>query len=293
MNSDILSPQMIKIIISVAVVCLAYLAAIILKKIINRRIKDLYQKHSYRKIITYSLTFSSLIFLAVFWIENVAALGAILGGLGAAIAIALHKPILRIFAWITIITNQLYKIGDRIQIGDMIGDVIDIRIYYTILLEIGNRFEDEQSTGRIVFSPNEHVLTNNVFNYTKGFRYIWNEMSIVVTFESDWEKARTILTEILKSGELKVEEPAREEIDKLSSKHAIRYKTLTPKVWMKITDFGVQLDLRYLVNVRKIRSTENFISERILAKFDKEANIEFAYPTYRIFRQGESRLPVE
>ncbi|MBN2134762.1 MAG: mechanosensitive ion channel [Acidobacteria bacterium] len=273
--------------ITLGVVVGLYLIAFLLKILINRKVDDIFQRHAYRKLIYYIIGFASVIFIAIYWVKNVTALGAILGGLGAALVVALHKPAIKIYAWIIILTKKLYKIGDRIQIGNLIGDVIDITIYYTILLEVGNWFKDEQSTGRIVYAPNDQVFNENVYNYTKGFKYVWHEIPIVVTFESDWQKAKEILTEILRSKELKVDEPAREEIRKLTDKHVIQYKNLTPIVWTKIIDFGVELNMRYLTDTRKMRSSENFIAQKVLLEFARHPEIDFAYPTYRIHQIGE------
>jgi small-conductance mechanosensitive channel len=282
-----LTSLLIKIGITTGIVVGLYLIAVLLKILINSKVDDLFQRHQYRKMIYYLAAFASLIFIAIYWIKNVTALGAILGGLGAAIAVALHKPVIKVYAWIIILTKKIYKIGDRIQIGDLIGDVIDITLYYTILLEVGNWFKDEQSTGRIVYAPNDKVFTENVYNYTKGFKYVWHEIPIVVTFESNWEKAKDILTEILKSEDLQVEETARADIRKLTDKHVIQYKNLTPIVWTKIIDFGVELNMRYLADTRKMRTTEHCIAQKVLKEFAKHPDIDFAYPTYRIHQIGE------
>ncbi len=287
MDLSFLSPEGKKLVITFAVVLGLYIVSFLLRKLINYRVEDLFQRHSYRRIVFYLFAFVSLIFVIIYWVENVAALSAIFGGLGAALALALHKPILRTIAWFTILIYKLYKVGDRIQIGDLVGDVIDIRIYYTIMLEIGHRFDHEQSTGRIVHMPNEKVLLENIYNYSKGFEYIWHEIPITVTFESDVPKAKQILMDVLNSNKLKVHQPARQAIDKLTSKHVIQYRTLTPIVWEKIIDIGIQLDMRYLTRVREIRTTENYISEEVLKRFNAEPDVEFAYPTIRYYTRGE------
>jgi small-conductance mechanosensitive channel len=281
---------LIRIAISAGVVTAIYLIAFLSRRIVNRNVKDIFQRHFWRRFGFYLGTFINILFLLFYWIENVTALGAVLGGMGAVAALALHKPVMKIFAWIVIITRRIYTVGDRIQIGDLIGDVIDIRLYYTVLLEISTKEEGEQSTGRVVYSPNDQIFTNNVFNHTLGFRYVWHEIPVTITFESDYQKAREILMDILASDELKVAEPARTEIEKMSDKMVIRFNKLTPFVWTKISDFGVTLTMRYLTNARTRRTTWHFISNEVLIRFNQESDIEFAYPTYRLFKRGE---PVE
>jgi small-conductance mechanosensitive channel len=287
MNDPSMAKYILKVLFTIGIITALYSCAFILRQLINKKGKEIFQRHYQRKLVYYITTVICLIFVIFYWIKNVVALGAIAGVFGAAIAIALAKPITKIFGWIVIITRKIYTVGDRIQIGDLKGDVIDVRLLYTVLLEVGNWVESEQSTGRVVYLPNDEIFSNNVFNYTYGFKYIWNEIPIIITFESNHKKAADILNEILNSPELKVHKPAREGIDKMSEKYVIQFKTLTPFVWVKIVDSGVQLSMRYLTDVWKRRTTEHFIAEKILDKFNNEPDIELAYPTYRILRQED------
>ena len=99
--------------------------------------------------------------------------------------------------WCFILIRQPFKVGDRIQIGKVAGDVIDIRFFNFQLNEIGNWVDADQSTGRIIHIPNGIVFTEPQANYTAGFQYIWNEIPVLVTFESDWKKAKQLLTDIV------------------------------------------------------------------------------------------------
>jgi small-conductance mechanosensitive channel len=189
--------------------------------------------------------------------------------------------------WLLILIRRPYETGDRIQIGNNGGDVIDIRLFYTSMLEIGNWVDADQSTGRIIHCPNGKIFTEPIFNYTRGFEYLWNEIKIVVTFESNWKKAKDIIQEIGSKDYVDLGEKVRAKIKRMSKKYMIHYDKLTPIVWTNIVDFGVELTLRYLTDARKRRSTQDAICHSILDRFDKEPDIDFAYPTYRIYRQGE------
>jgi len=87
-------------------------------------------------------------------------------------------------------------VGDRIQIGEHAGDVVDLRIFQFTLVEIENWVAADQRTGRVIHVPNGRVFNEVVANYSRGFEYIWNEVPVRVTFESDWEAAKAILQEI-------------------------------------------------------------------------------------------------
>jgi small-conductance mechanosensitive channel len=161
-------------------------------------------------------------------------------------------------------------------------------MFWTTLFEIGNWVEAEQSTGRVVTCPNSSVLTTPTFNYTKGFEFIWNEIPILITFESDFKKAEQIIQQI--GEEMTSDIPSRVEssMEKMSHRYMIRTGHLTPIVYTTIKDSGVLLTLRYLTDVRQRRTTEMEISRKILDAFAQEDGIDFAYPTYRLYRMGES-----
>ncbi len=146
----------------------------------------------------------------------------------------------------------------------------------------------DQSTGRIIHTPNGKVFTEPIFNYTRGFEYIWNEIKIVVTFESNWKKAKKIILDIGSEDYMELSKKVRAKIDTMTKRYMIHYEKLTPIVWTNIVDFGVELTLRYLTEARTRRSTQDAICQDVLDKFNKEKDIDFAYPTYRIYRQGEA-----
>lgn len=207
--------------------------------------------------------------------------------------LALHQPITSIAGWLLILIRRPYETGDRVEIGNIKGDVIDIRLFYTSILEIGNWVDADQSTGRIIHCPNGKIFTEPVFNYTRGFEYLWNEIKIVVTFESNWKKAKDVILEIGSKDYLDLGEKARDKIKRMSRKYMIHYEKLTPIVWTNIVDFGVELTLRYLTEARKRRFTQDAICQGILDRFNREPDIDFAYPTYRIYRKGESSLDAQ
>ena len=113
--------------------------------------------------------------------------------IGAGIALALQDVILSVAGWFLIIVRRPFQVGDRIELGGVKGDVIDIRLLQTSLLEIGNWVDADQSTGRIVHCPHSLVFKEPLFNYTKGFEFIWNEIKIPLTFESNWKKGKEII----------------------------------------------------------------------------------------------------
>ena len=109
----------------------------------------------------------------------------------------------------------------------------------------------------------------------------------MVTFESNWQKAEKILLKYGEDESLGTQETAQRKIDKMAREYLIYYKTFTPIVYVRIEDSGAKLTLRYLTDAKRRRSSENTIGQKVLSEFNKASDIEFAYPTYRIFKRGE------
>ncbi len=141
----------------------------------------------------------------------------------------------------------------------------------------------DQSTGRIVHIPNGKVMREPLANYTKGFRYIWHEVAILLTFESNWQEAKRLLEKIAEEKVHQLSEDAEEQIRQAARKYMIFYGKLTPKVFLAVKDSGVLLTLRYLVNPRRRRSTEEEVWESVLEEFARHDDIDFAYPTVRYY----------
>jgi len=202
----------------------------------------------------------------------------------------LKDPIVNLTAWVFIIIRQPLKIGDRVQIGEITGDVIDIRLFQFSVMEIGNWVDADQSTGRVIHIPNGIVFTQPQANYTTGFIHIWHEIPILVTFESNWKKAKELLTEIVNKNTMHISEEAEKQIKSAARKYLIFYAKLTPIVYTTIRDSGVLLTLRFLCEPRSRRSTEEKILEEVLEVFAKNDDIDFAYPTTRFYdNPGEGK----
>jgi len=232
-----------------------------------------------------------LLIIANIWIDKIDSIGTFLGLVSAGLAIALQVPIVNLAAWMFIAIRKPFVVGDRIEIGGVAGDVIDIRFFQFTLNEIGNWVESDQSTGRIIHVPNGEVFRVSQANYDQGFSHVWNEMPILLTFESNWQKAKKILAEILENNVEELSFAAKRKLLEASKKFMIFYSNLTPIVYTSVKDSGVQLTLRYLTIPKKRRVMENNIWEEVLEAFHKEDDIDFAYPTQRIYLNPSEGKP--
>lgn len=198
--------------------------------------------------------------------------------IGAGLAIAMRELLLNTAGWFYISLASPYRQGDRIEINGIQGDVIDIRVMRTTVMEIRGWVDADQSTGRIAHIPNGWTLSQTTYNFTRGFNFIWNELPITISFRSDWESAREIMQSFAEESTKLVEHQAADEIRQMSREFLIHYSILTPFVYARIVDNGVRLTLRYLCDVRKRRGTEHALTVSILDAFRSKGGIELAYP---------------
>lgn len=276
---------------SLIVTGVAIVAAVVITTVVARRvtrpIADELKRHKARRTIAYLTQFAALVIVAIAWASRLN-LQLWIGLLSVGLALALQNAILCLAGWLYITLRRPYDIGDRIQAGKLIGDVIDVRLFHTYVLEVGNWVDADQSTGRVAYLPNSVVFTQPIFNYTQGFPYIWNEIPILVTFESDWQRARGILEGIARQESRDMSEKVAKLISRMRRDYPIRYEHLAPIVYTSIKDSGVLLTIRYLTEARERRRTAAELYELILQAFAGEPNINFAYPTWRMVQTDGS-----
>lgn len=266
------------------VLFVGYILILILVRVINRRVEDIKLKHYLRKNIVYVITILMLIYVFFIWVQNVGSVTIIFSVLGAGLVIVLQEPILCIAGWLLILVRRPFEIGDRIEFGGVKGDIIDIRLFQTSLLEIQNWVEADQSTGRIVNIPNSVIFKKENYNYSRGFEFIWNEIKVLVTFESDWKRAREIMLTHANKHSQGMEEIVKKRITHMAKRYMIHYEKFSPIVYVDIKDSGAELSLRYLTEAKKRRATQDVLCQLILDDFEKEEKVNFAYTTYRIVK---------
>ncbi|MBC8385847.1 MAG: mechanosensitive ion channel [Candidatus Cloacimonetes bacterium] len=277
------NPFFIKIVKSVILIFLFWIIHFVLRIIFYKKISDVKTRYRWQKISSYIVVFIGIIVVGRVWSEGVQSLATYLGLVSAGVAIALKDPISNIAGWIFIIAHRPFEVGDRIQVEDFAGDVIDLSLFQFSILEIGNWVDADQSTGRIIHIPNGKLFTCEFANYDKGFKFIWNEIPVLITFESDWQKAKIILAEIADKHKEVTSKNVEQQIRKATRKFMIFYKNLTPIVYTEVKDSGVLLTIRYLCETRNRRGSKQEIWEDVLTAFSKHKDIDLAYPTRRFF----------
>jgi small-conductance mechanosensitive channel len=282
-----LSPEIqIKFFISIIIILILWVLRTLAIKLVWFRTEDVRISYNRRKILSYITIILGILSVTRVWFVGFQSITTFLGLLTAGIAIALRDLIANIAGWIFIIWGKPFSAGDRIQIGNHAGDVIDIRVFQFTILEIGNWVEADQSTGRIIHIPNGMILNQTLANYSKGFQYIWNEIPILITFESNWEKAKDLLQKIANKHGEHLSQAAEKRVKEASKKFMIFYSKLTPIVYTSVEESGVLLTIRYLCEPSRRRDSKQAIWEDVLKEFAKNKDIDFAYPTHRTFKSS-------
>jgi len=277
-----------KLLISLLVVVVLSIAHRLIYANIVERIKDRDRRYQWQKALGYIFTTIGILIVSMVWVEGVQYAATYLGLLSAGLAIALKDPITNIVAWVFILWRKPFEVGDRIEIGPYSGDVVDQRIFQFSMMEIGNWVNADQSTGRVLHVPNGMIFVQGVANFTHGPDFIWNEIPVLVTFESDWEKAKVLLQEITDAHDVSLDGNARREFEAAARKFLLKYDKLTPIVYTSVEDSGILLTIRYLCKPRQRRGTTQAIWEDILRSFAKHPDIDLAYPTTRFYSLQES-----
>jgi len=264
-----------------------YLISNSLHRMINRHVHDLKRRHHMRKIAFYTCFIIFMLVSLGIWTTTMPSLTTMVSFVGAGIALALHEVILSIAGWVLINIKKPYEVGERIEADGIRGDIIDIGVFHTMMIEVGQWVDADQSTGRIVSIPNSSVFRKPIYNYTKEFAFIWHEIPILVTFESNFDKARELIVNIAMENAEEVQATMDMMIKKMSDRYMVHYKKLTPVVYTRIVDSGVLLTLRYLTAPQKRRNSEDVISRKVLDAFNHSPDIDFAYPTTRFYQTPE------
>ena len=271
-----------RVLISVLVIIILFVLRRALLAVIGRRVEDPASRYRWAKSSAYTASLIGLAVVIQIWFVALRSLSTFLGLLSAGLAIALRDLVADFAGWLFILFRRPFDLGDRIQIGAHAGDVIDRRIFQFSIMEIGNWVGADQSTGRVIHIPNQRVFLEPLANYSAGFPYLWNELKVLVTLESDWKKAKTLFAQITKEITKDVVEEAQGPRKEEDQRFLIHYRTLTPTVYTSVEESGVLLTVRYLCRPRERRGTSEALWEEILQAVSRTEGIELAYPTQRL-----------
>jgi small-conductance mechanosensitive channel len=255
---------------------------VVLQEIVTREVKEPRTQYSLHSMV--SIVFYAAVILAIIgtWIPHIQTLVVTYGLVAAGIAVALQDVFRNFAGGILLFATGIYRVGDRIEIDNKYGDVIDIGIMYTTLLEIKEWVEADQPTGRIDILPNNIVLSHTVRNYTKQLNFIFEELNLPISYKSDWRKARDNILEIVRKETGHVTDAAAEQMRSLGEKYFVQKRDVEPSVYVTLTDNWISLGVRYPTYARERRTTMSRISKAILEMVEATPDIDIASTTIDI-----------
>jgi small-conductance mechanosensitive channel len=262
-------PLIIQLIIAVAGLVVIRLLAALLTRWASRFVKDSQARYRIRKVSALISYLAIILFLAVVFRERLGGLAIALGVVGVGIAFALQEVVTSIAGWAAINFANFFKTGDRIQLGGIKGDVIDIGILRTTLMELGEWVKSDLYTGRIVRIANSFVFKEPVFNYSGDFPFLWDEITVPVTYASDHRLAREILEKIIHTVIEEYSAYAKRAWKDIVKKYMIEEAMIDPVVTLVCTDNWIEFTVRYITDFKLRRSTKNRLFSLILDEFEK------------------------
>jgi len=271
-------------------VIIYFIFSIVLEEIIIKKIKESKTRYSFKRTISILELVVLAIIIITIWVENVEALVVSYGLIGAGVAIALQDFFKNFVGGIVVFLTGIYRVGDRIEMDSNYGDVMDIGILYTTLMETREWVSGEQATGRLKIIPNGQVLSKIINNYTKDHDFIWDEMSIPITYDSDSNEAINRILSIVKNETKEITIQAEKEIAKIGEKYYLPKRDVEPAIYLTLTDNWIAFNIRYVTKVRERRFLRNKLSRMILDEIQKSKKIKIASSTLDIIGLPELKI---
>lgn len=258
------NPTLVKLIISGLLLIFILIVIRITNSLLFRTIKSNTVYYTAKKRFYFFYIALYLIVIIIQWSESRIDVTLYIGFISAGVAFALREVFVSMVAWLVILTQKPFEVGDRINVNGQTGDIIDLKLFHFVIMEISDKDLGEQSTGKVAHIPNNYIFLHKITNANKGFKYIWNEILVRITLDSDFEKAKEILLDIANKHALHIVGEVKEELVEASKKYMLQYNNLTPIVYTHVKEGHIYLTMRYLCEVRQARTTENQIWTEIL-----------------------------
>ncbi|WP_319467708.1 mechanosensitive ion channel domain-containing protein [uncultured Pseudodesulfovibrio sp.] len=271
MNDFFHDPYVIKAIQSISLALVVFILTKITTAVVTRKGKRFSEASFAIKFTATCLFGITLIFI---WLEGFGPILTAMTIVAAALTIVSKELLLNFLGSFVIFWRELFAIGDRVQVGESSGDVIDKGLMYFTLLEAGTPGSTGHSTGRLIKVPNALALTQPVSNATRGAGHVWHEIKIAITKESDWEEAKSILLSAIEDYYTQ-EKINLTRIKKEFERKRVFFKQLSPRAYLDITTGGIELTVRYICKSRMIRESRDHILSKFLHEM-KQAKITLA-----------------
>lgn len=260
-----------------------YFIVRLLKRGVSKIAKDNSSKYKFNKLVSFLGYILFVIGLMFIFNTNFSGVGTALGVAGAGIAFALQEVIVSIAGYIAIYSARLFKVGDRIHIGSVKGDVIDIGLLRTTLMQIGDWVNGDLYNGKIVHLSNNFIFKDPVYNYSGDFPFLWDELTVPIKTNSDFEYAKNLFENILKEEVGDFANSSQKAWDELVGDYNVENAKVQPMVTMVFDENWITYTLRYVVDFKMRRGTKSKLSQKILTAINNsDGKIEVASTAFEI-----------
>lgn len=233
-----------------------------------RYIKDTDTRYRARKAVSFIGYLAAMLVILAVFSDRLGGLTVALGVAGAGIAFALQEVIASVAGWFAITFSGFYDPGDRVQVGGIKGDVIDIGILRTTLMEVGEWVKGDLYSGRVVRVANSFVFKEPVFNYSGEFPFLWDEITVPVKYGSDHRMARALITRVADEQLSDYASRAKEAWKDLVARFLIEDARVDPMITMVANDNWIEFTLRYVVDFKGRRGVKDRLFTRLLDEID-------------------------
>jgi small-conductance mechanosensitive channel len=276
-------PMVGKIIVSIIGVLIIAVIIRFLHRSFAYRIKHPDTRYRARKLITFLGYLAGVLFITIVFSDQLGHLTVAFGVAGAGVAFALQEVIASVAGWVAISLGHFYQIGDRVQVGGIMGDVIDIGVLRTTLMECGQWVNSDLYNGRIVRIANSFVFKEPVFNYSAHFPFLWDEITVPVKYGSDHRLAREILQRVADEVVGDYTAHARVAWKGVVERYVIEDERVEPTVTVMANDNWMEFTVRYVVDYKRRRITKDQLFTRVLEELDKtDGRVAIASTTIQI-----------
>ncbi|MDO9001281.1 MAG: mechanosensitive ion channel [Bacteroidota bacterium] len=265
-----------------------------LQKNLFSKLKDNENRYRAKKFSSFIGVTLSILLLIIVFSDKLGGLTVALGVAGAGIAFALQEVIASFAGWIAIVFGGFYKSGDRVQLGGIKGDVMDIGVLRTTIMETGQWVDGDLYNGRIVLIANSFVFKEPVFNYSGDFPFLWDEIKIPIQYGSNYDKAKAMFEQIGKEVAGDLTERSKQKWTALQREYRLEDSQTEPMVSLIANDNWVEFTLRYVVSYKKRRVTKTELFTKILKAVEAtNGEIKFASATFQIVEVPEFNVNIK
>lgn len=255
----------------------------VISRILLSHVESSDTRYRLRKLVNALGTLAAILLITIIFSKKLGNLTVAFGVAGAGIAFALQEVIASFAGWVAVSFGNFYSVGDRVQLGGIIGDVIDIGVLRTTIMETGQWVKADQYNGRIVRVANSFVFKEPVFNYSGDFPFLWDEINVPVKYGSDYKLAREILHNIADEAVGGLVPDAKKTWREMVGKYRIEDAMIEPAVTLIANDNWLEFTIRYVTDFKRRRSTKDILFTRIMEEFDAtNGRVSLASATFHL-----------